>query len=75
MGLPPIGETLADAGLDIIGIYVTRHQNTMAQYIATRPIINIAIVEGCRPGHSAILQWREHAVIRFRDGVEEEVEA
>ena len=47
---PPIGEALADAGLETFGVYVTHRQNTMAQYIATRPIFDIAVAEDRRPG-------------------------
>ena len=47
---PPIGEALADAGLETFGVYVTHRQNTMAQYIATRPIFDIAVAEERRPG-------------------------
>ena len=34
---PPIGEALIMVGLDEIGVYITRNQNKVTQYIATRP--------------------------------------
>ena len=48
MGLPLIGESLADAGLYMLGIYVTLRHNTMAQYIATQTIFDIAVEEDQR---------------------------
>ena len=40
---PPIGEAMATVGLDEIGVYIVRGQNTVAQYIVTRPIIDCPI--------------------------------
>ena len=40
---PSIGEALADAGLDTIGVYVYRRQNNVNQYIATQTIFNIVV--------------------------------
>ena len=37
---PPIGAALETVGLDEIGVYIPRRQNTVAQYIATRPIMD-----------------------------------
>ena len=40
---PPIGEALADAGLDIIGEYITRSHNSVAQYIFMRTVFDLAV--------------------------------
>ena len=37
---PPMAEALGEAGLDGIRKLATRRQNTVAQYIATRPILD-----------------------------------
>ena len=55
MGLPPIKEAMADAGLEMIGVYDTRHQITVNQYIAMRPILDIATSEELRTGFIDIL--------------------
>ena len=46
---PTIGEALMDAGLETIGIYVNRRQNTVAQYTSTRNILDIAVAEERSP--------------------------
>ena len=38
---PPLAATMAESGFEEIGTYVTRRQNTVAQYIATRPILDL----------------------------------
>ena len=40
---PPIGAALTTVGLDEIGVYIYRLQNTVEQYIATRPIIDLCL--------------------------------
>ena len=37
---PSLEEAMVEAGFEGIGTYITRRQNTVAQYIATRPIID-----------------------------------
>ena len=69
-GYPPIEEALENAGLETIGIYITRRQNTVAQYIATRPIFDIAVTEERSNGSPALLRWWEQARIRFGHGGE-----
>ena len=38
---PPIGAALAMVELEEIRVYITRLQNTVAQYISTRPIMDL----------------------------------
>ena len=47
---PTIGAELSTVGLDEIGVYIARHQNTVAQYIATRPIMEFCLETDWRPG-------------------------
>ena len=42
---PPIGAALAMVVLVDIGVYIARRQNTIPQYIATRPIMELCLVE------------------------------
>ena len=51
-----MGEALADAGLEAIGIYVTCCQNIMAQYIAAHQIFDISVAEE-RRSVSPMLLW------------------
>ena len=41
---------MADSGFKGIGIYITRRQNMVAQYIATRPILDLCERSARRPG-------------------------
>ena len=41
----PIGEALKMMGIDEIGVYITRHQNTAAQYIASCTIMDLCLAE------------------------------
>ena len=48
---------MAEAGFEEIRTYVTRRQNTIAQYIATRPILNLCKRSARRPGLWVSLKW------------------
>ena len=43
---PPIGVALATVGVDEIVVYMDRRHNTVAQYITTRPIMDLCLVAG-----------------------------
>ena len=45
-----IGVALTMVGLEEIGVYIARRQNMVAQYIATRPIIDLCLAEERNPG-------------------------
>ena len=47
---------MAESGFEEIGTYVTRRQNTVAQYIATRPILDLCERSVQRKG--AWVSWR-----------------
>ena len=40
---PPLAEAMAEAGLQVVETYSARHQNTVTQYIATRPIMDLCL--------------------------------
>ena len=50
---------MAKAGFQEVETYVSLRQNTMAQYIATRPIMDLCLAEKRRPGPRATMQWWE----------------
>ena len=46
---PPIGVALATVGMNEIGVYIFRRQNMVAQYIATRPIMDLCLTAERKP--------------------------
>ena len=54
---PPPGEAMAEAGLQDIETYVARHQNTGAQYISSRPIMDLFLAAGSCPGARFSKRW------------------
>ena len=54
---PPTEDAMAEAGLQELETYVSRHQNTVAQYIATRPIMILCLTAKRRPGERVIMRW------------------
>ena len=47
---PHLGEAMVEAGLQDIETYATHRQNTVTKYIATRPIADLCLEVGRRPG-------------------------
>ena len=41
---PPLAEAMVEVVVQEVGIYVSRHHNTVAQFIATRPIMDLCMV-------------------------------
>ena len=60
---PSLTEALGEAGLEVIRKSITRRQNTVAQYIATRPILDLYERSTWRPGARVSRRWWEQAVI------------
>ena len=58
-GYPFLEEAMVEAGFEGIGTYVTRRQNTAAQYIATRPILDLCERSARRPGAWVSRRWWE----------------
>ena len=56
---PPLAMAMAEAGLEEIGVYVTRRQNTVARYIATRSIQDLCERYVRRPGVWVSWRWWE----------------
>ena len=66
---PPLEDVMEEAGLHEMETYVSDLQNKVAQYIATRPIMCLCLVENRRPGPRVEMRWREY----FQTGNWEEV--
>ena len=64
---PQIGEALSDAGLDPIGGYIYQRHISAAQYIATRPIFDLAVVEERWTRSPETIISREQEGIWFRN--------
>ena len=62
---PPIGSALAMVGLDEIGLYITCRQNTVAQYIATHPIMELCCETERRPEMRILKRWWEHPALNI----------
>ena len=52
-------EALGESGLEEIRKSVTRRQNTVAQYIATQPILDLCEMSNWRPGARVSRRWWE----------------
>ena len=50
---------MSEAVLKEVENYVSHRQNTVAQYIATRTIMEICLAENRNPGPSVATQWWE----------------
>ena len=50
---------MAEAGLQKVDTYVSLHQNTVAQYISTRPIMDLYLTKKRRPGPRVVTRWWE----------------
>ena len=60
---PPVTEALEEAGLEGIRKSITRRQNTVAQYIATRPILDLCKRATRRQGARVSRRWWDQAGI------------
>ena len=47
---PAIGAALEMAGLEEFRVYIARHQNMVAQYIASRPFMELCLAVERNPG-------------------------
>ena len=55
----PIGEDLEMVGLENIGLYIYLQHNTVTQYIANHPIMDLCLAAEHRPGLRLSRQWWE----------------
>ena len=49
---------MAESGLKEMDTYVSIRHNTVAQYIETRPIMELCLEAKRRPGARVAMQWR-----------------
>ena len=59
---------MVESGFEGIGTYVTRRQNTVAQYIATQPILNLCEWYARRPEGVGVSEMVGTGRFRFRGG-------
>ena len=57
---PPLTDVMAEVGLKEMETYVSGRQNTVAQYIATIPIMGLCLAAKQKPGPRVEMRWREH---------------
>ena len=57
LGLPAIVKAMGEVGFEGIRKSFTRRQNTVAQYIVTRPILDVCDQSTRRPGERVSRQW------------------
>ena len=50
---------MVEVGLDEVKTYISRRQNTVPQFIATRPFLNLGLEAFQRPGSRVSKQWCE----------------
>ena len=63
---PPLEDVMAEMGIQEVETYVSRNQKIVTQFIVTRPIMDLCLVEEQRPGPRISMQWWE------QDGVDVE---
>ena len=58
---PTLVSVMEEAGFGEIGVNITRRKNAVAQYIATRPILDLCERSARRPGARVSWRWLEQA--------------
>ena len=66
---------MVESGFEGIRKYITRRQNTVAQYIATRPILDLCEKSARRPGERLSRRWWEQADLDLEGGNKRVAEA
>ena len=54
---PPLAAAMEEAGFGEIGVYITRRQNMVAQYISTQKILDLYEGSVRRPGDWVSWRW------------------
>ena len=54
---PPLSEGMDEAGLRDVEAYIYRLQNTVSQFIATRPIIDLCLATERHPWSRVVNRW------------------
>ena len=65
---------MVKAGFKGIGTYIMRRQKTVAQYIATQPILDLCERSARRPGARVSQGWREQDTL-YLEGVKKRAAA
>ena len=60
---PSLERAMKEAGLTDIRTSILRRQNTVAQYIATRPLLDLCEGARAREGEKVLLRWWDQAGI------------
>ena len=56
---------MEEAGFEEMGDYILKRQNTISQYIMTRPILNLCEKTVRRPRNWVARRWRKQEVINL----------
>ena len=56
---PLLEDAMVEEGLQEVETYVSQLQSTVAQYIATRPIMDLCLAVKRRPGPRVAMRWWE----------------
>ena len=67
---PPLAVAMKEAYFEEIWVYITRKQNTVKQYIATRPIMDLCEQSFWRPGAWVYWRWWEQEGIELEGAME-----
>ena len=65
----PIGLALAMVRLDEIGVYIDQCLNMVAQYIVTRPIMDLCLAAERNPGIRLSMRWLGHTTLDILGGM------
>ena len=72
---PPLREAMREVGFEGIRKAITRRQNTVAQYIATRPILDLCERATQRAGARVSRRWWDQEGIDLKSTKERAAEA
>ena len=64
---PSIVAVLAMVGLEEVGVYISRHQDTVAQYIPNRPIMDLCLAAERNLGMRLSGRWWEQPALDIMD--------
>ena len=71
---PPLEEEISEAGVQEVDTYVTLRQNTVAKFIAVRPIMDLCLEAARRTGDQVSnRRWEQEG--KYIEGIREAYEA
>ena len=71
---PPLAKAMAEWVLQEVDTYISCRQNTVAQFILTRPIMDLFMAAQRRPGSRVAKRWWEQGGMRMADQEAERTE-